>query len=195
MKNKIFKQQEDMSMQDISNKILTQKILLIAICVLYFFSSFRNEVKFIDREVNGITRIDTIQQLVVLKSGLTEITVDRNKNIPTFCNNPGALRKTSIKEVNDLAIGVIQAPSGEFLYFANAEHGFQALEIVLRKVYWNKTLEETINRFAPPFENNTSSYINKICTKLKCNENTLIKNLDIKKLCSNIAEIEGYKQK
>jgi uncharacterized FlgJ-related protein len=51
MNNKIFKQNEDMSVTDISNKILTQKILLIAVCVLYFFSSFRNEVKFVDKQI------------------------------------------------------------------------------------------------------------------------------------------------
>ena len=51
MKNKIYKQQADMSMKDISNKILTQRILLISVCILYFFSSFRNEVKFVDKKI------------------------------------------------------------------------------------------------------------------------------------------------
>lgn len=190
---RIFKQNQDMSIEDITNKIRIQKILLIAVCTLHLFSSFRNEVKFVEKRVNGVTRIDTIQQLVVLKSGLTEIKVDRNKNIPNFCNNPGSLRRTSIKEVNDLAIGIIQAPSGEFLYFANKEHGFQALEIVLKKIYWNKTIEETINKFAPSFENNTSNYIDKICSKLKCTSNTKIKDLNLKGLMEVIGNIEGFK--
>jgi hypothetical protein len=194
MKNKIFKQNEDMSVTDISNKILIQRILLISVCVLYFFSSFRNEVKFVDREI-GNSRIDTIKELVVLKSGLTEITVDRNKNIPTFCNNPGNLRPSSIKEVNDLAIGVIQAPSGEFLYFANAEHGFKALEIVLRRVYWDKTLKETISRYCPTSEQVINDYVDKICSKLKCTSQTKVKDLNLKELMNRIAEIEGFKTK
>ena len=191
---KIFKTNENLELIDITNKIRLQKILLVSVCTLYFFSSFRNEVKFVEKKVNGITRIDTVQQLVVLKSGLTEIKVDRNKNIPNFCNNPGSLRPSSIKEINNLAIGVIQAPSGEFLFFANKEHGFQALEIVLRKVYWNKTVEETINKFAPSFENNTSDYINKICSKLKCTSNTKIKDLNLKGLMEVIGNIEGFKK-
>jgi hypothetical protein len=194
MKNKIFKQNEDMSLTDISNKILIQRILLIAVCVLYFFSSFRNEVKFVDREI-GNSRIDTIKELVVLKSGLTEITVDRNKNIPTFCNNPGNLRPSSIKEINDLAIGVIQAPSGEFLYFANAEHGFKALEIVLKRVYWDKTLKETISRYCPTSEQVINDYVDKICSKLKCTSQTKVKDLNLKELMNRIAEIEGFKIK
>lgn len=48
---KIFKQQTDMSMKDITNKIRVQKILLISVCTLYFFSSFRNEVKFVEKKI------------------------------------------------------------------------------------------------------------------------------------------------
>ena len=47
----IFKQNQDMSFVDITNKIRLQKILLVSVCVLYFFSSFRNEVKFVEKEI------------------------------------------------------------------------------------------------------------------------------------------------
>lgn len=48
---KIFKQNKDMSFIDITNKVIIQKILLFSIAILYFFSSFRNEVKIIEKKI------------------------------------------------------------------------------------------------------------------------------------------------
>jgi hypothetical protein len=192
---KIFKQNEDMSVKDITINYKIKNVLagmFIAAATTVVLSSFIPiKQNFIYKEV---VIHDTIKELVVMKHGLTEITVDRNANIPTFCNNPGALRPSSIKEVNDLAIGTIQAPSGEFLHFANEEHGYKALEIVLRKVYWNGSISECIKRYAPSFENNTSSYVGKIVSKMGISPNTLVKNCNIKKLMKTISEIEGFKQ-
>lgn len=193
---RIYKQNEsDMSVKDITFNYKIKNVLaglFISLMILVVLSSFIPiQQKFIYKEV---VVHDTIEQLIVMKHGLTEITVDRNSNIPTFCNNPGALRPSSIKEVNDLAIGTIQAPSGEFLHFANEEHGYKALEIVLRKVYWNGSISNCIQRYAPSFENNTSGYVGKIVSKMGISPNTLVKNCNIKKLMKTISEIEGFKQ-
>ena len=192
---RVFKQNEDMSVKDITIKYKIKNVLaamFIAIATTVVLSSFIPiKQNFI---VQKVVIHDTIKELVVMKHGLTEITVDRNANIPTFCNNPGALRPSSIKEVSDLAIGTIQAPSGEFLHFANEEHGYKALEIVLKKVYWNGSVSECIKRYAPSFENNTSGYVDKIVSKMGISPNTLVKNCNIKKLMATIAEIEGFKQ-
>ena len=192
---RVFKQNEDMSVKDITIKYKIKNVLaamFIAIATTVVLSSFIPiKQHFI---VQKVVIHDTIKELVVMKHGLTEITVDRNANIPTFCNNPGALRPSSIKEVSDLAIGTIQAPSGEFLHFANEEHGYKALEIVLKKVYWNGSVSECIKRYAPSFENNTSGYVDKIVSKMGISPNTLVKNCNIKKLMATIAEIEGFKQ-
>ena len=192
---RVFKQNEDMSVKDITINYKIKNVLagmFIAIVTTVVLSSFIPiKQNFI---VQKVVIHDTIKELVVMKHGLTEITVDRNANIPTFCNNPGALRPSSIKEVSDLAIGTIQAPSGEFLHFANEEHGYKALEIVLKKVYWNGSVSECIKRYAPSFENNTSGYVGKIVSKMGVSPNTLVKNCNIKKLMSTIAEIEGFKQ-
>ena len=135
----------DMSVKDITLNYKIKNVLaglFTASVTLIILSSFIPiKQNFI---VKTVVVHDTIKELVVMKHGLTEITVDRNANIPTFCNNPGALRPSSIKEVNDLAIGTIQAPSGEFLHFANEEHGYKALEIVLKKVYWNGSISNYI---------------------------------------------------
>jgi hypothetical protein len=192
---RVFKQNEDMSVKDITLSYKVKEVLagsfIIAIMLIILSSFIPIKQNFIIKEV---VVHDTIKELVVMKHGLTEITVDRNANIPTFCNNPGALRPSSIKEVNDLAIGTIQAPSGEFLHFANEEHGYKALEIVLKKVYWDGSISECINRYAPSFENNTSGYVAKIVGKMGISSNTLVKNCNIKKLMKTIAEIEGFKQ-
>lgn len=192
---RIYKQNEDMSLKDITFNFKIKNVLaglFVAVMVLVILSSFIPiQQKFIYKKV---VVHDTIEKLVVMKHGLTEITVDRNANIPTFCNNPGSLRPSSIKEVNDLAIGTVQAPSGEFLHFANAEHGFKALEIVLRRVYWNSSIRDCISRYAPSFENNTDGYVAKIVSKMGISPNTLVKNCNTKKLMKTIAEIEGFKQ-
>ena len=193
---RIYKQSKvDMSVKDITLNYKIKNVLaglFTASVTLIILSSFIPiKQNFI---VKTVVVHDTIKELVVMKHGLTEITVDRNANIPTFCNNPGALRPSSIKEVNDLAIGTIQAPSGKFLHFANEEHGYKALEIVLKKVYWNGSINECIKRYAPSFENNTSSYVGKIVSKMEISPNTLVKNCNIKKLMKTISEIEGFKQ-
>ena len=193
---RVYKQSKvDMSVKDITLNYKIKNVLaglFTASITLIVLSSFIPiKQNFI---VKTVVVHDTIKELVVMKHGLTEITVDRNANIPTFCNNPGALRPSSIKEVNDLAIGTIQAPSGEFLHFANEEHGYKALEIVLKKVYWNGSISDCIKRYAPSFENNTSSYVGKIVSKMGISPNTLVKNCNIKKLMKTISEIEGFKQ-
>ena len=193
---RIYKQSKvDMSVKDITLNYKIKNVLaglFTASITLIVLSSFIPiKQNFI---VKTVVVHDTIKELVVMKHGLTEITVDRNANIPTFCNNPGALRPSSIKEVNDLAIGTIQAPSGKFLHFANEQHGYKALEIVLRKVYWNGSISECIKRYAPSFENNTNSYVGKIVSKMEISPNTLVKNCNIKKLMKTISEIEGFKQ-
>ena len=193
---RVYKQSKvDMSVKDITLNYKIKNVLaglFTASITLIVLSSFIPiKQNFI---VKTVVVHDTIKELVVMKHGLTEITVDRNANIPTFCNNPGALRPSSIKEVNDLAIGTIQAPSGKFLHFANEEHGYKALEIVLRKVYWNGSISECIKRYAPSFENNTNSYVGKIVSKMEISPNTLVKNCNIKKLMKTISEIEGFKQ-
>ena len=193
---RIYKQSKvDMSVKDITLNYKIKNVLaglFTASITLIVLSSFIPiKQNFI---VKTVVVHDTIKELVVMKHGLTEITVDRNANIPTFCNNPGALRPSSIKEVNDLAIGTIQAPSGKFLHFANEEHGYKALEIVLKKVYWNGSISDCIKRYVPSFENNTSGYVGKIVSKMGISPNTLVKNCNIKKLMKTISEIEGFKQ-
>ena len=124
---------------------------------------------------------------------MTKITVDRNSNIPSFCNNPGALRPSGNDRINSLAIGTVEAPSGQFLYFPNKELGFKALKILLTSVYYNHTIQKCIYAFAPPHENNSELYISKLTTALDCSSSTLVKDCNIQKLMLEIAKVEGFK--
>ena len=159
---------------------------------LLFIAIGSSNPKVITKTTTNTTVIhDTLQQMIVLRSGLTEITLDRNKNIPKFCNNPGNIRPGN-KQIDALAMGTISSINGEFLYFPNEEQGFKALKLLLQTKYAENTIQECIQKYAPPSENNTSKYIQDICNKLKKPSNTKIKDLDINKLSIEIAKIEGY---
>ena len=159
---------------------------------LLFIAIGSSNPKVITKTTTNTTVIhDTLQQMIVLRSGLTEITLDRNKNIPKFCNNPGNIRPGN-KQIDNLAMGTISSINGEFLYFPNEEQGFKALKLLLQTKYAENTIQECIQRYAPPSENNTSKYIQDICNKLKKPSTTKIKDLDINKLSIEIAKIEGY---
>lgn len=173
-------------------ELVLLNIPISIILFLLFIIIGSSNPKIIIKNIQTTTTIhDTLQQLVVLRSGLTEITLDRNKNIPKFCNNPGNIRPGN-KQIDALAIGTISSINGEFLYFPNEEQGFKALEILLETKYANKTIQECIEMYAPSSENNTFKYIQTICNKLNKPSNTKIKDLDIKKLSKEIAIIEGY---
>lgn len=159
---------------------------------LLFIAIGSSNPKVITKTTTNTTVIhDTLQQMIVLRSGLTEITLDRNKNIPKFCNNPGNIRPGN-KQIDNLAMGTISSINGEFLYFPNEEQGFKALKLLLQTKYAENTIQECIQKYAPPSENNTSKYIQDICNKLKKPSTTKIKDLDINKLSIEIAKIEGY---
>lgn len=159
---------------------------------LLFIAIGSSNPKVITKTTTNTTVIhDTLQQMIVLRSGLTEITLDRNKNIPKFCNNPGNIRPGN-KQIDALAMGTISSINGEFLYFPNEEQGFKALKLLLQTKYAENTIQECIQKYAPPSENNTLKYIQDICNKLKKPSTTKIKDLDINKLSIEIAKIEGY---
>ena len=159
---------------------------------LLFIAIGSSNPKVITKTTTNTTVIhDTLQQMIVLRSGLTEITLDRNKNIPKFCNNPGNIRPGN-KQIDNLAMGTISSINGEFLYFPNEEQGFKALKLLLQTKYAENTIQECIQRYAPPSVNNPLKYIQDICNKLKKPSTTKIKDLDINKLSIEIAKIEGY---
>lgn len=192
---RILRQTENLDLIDITWRNRFKNLLLVAlttICLVLMIGDKSSPI-IIETSVRD-TVVD--KRIALLQVGdvnhLKEIAVIKNANLPTYLNNPGALRPSSIPEVNALAIGKVKVASGYFLMFQNPKQGWEALEIVLKKVYWQKTIAETISRFAPNFENNTDSYINKVCSHLKCSPNTQVKNINIEELKQIISKIEGY---
>lgn len=79
-------------------------------------------------------------------------------NRPQRNNNPGDI------EFGDFA-RLYGATAGDprFAIFPNTDAGFQCLNALLNSsAYANLTLEEVINKYAPPVENNTALYVSAI---------------------------------
>jgi hypothetical protein len=76
-------------------------------------------------------------------------------------NNPGNIRRDGT-----LWLGFADDQSdAEFVTFTAPAYGIRAIARIM-KSYQRKgvtTLEEAINRWAPPVENNTSAYVSAVC--------------------------------
>lgn len=73
-------------------------------------------------------------------------------------NNPGNIRRTSDKWQGLRAIQT----DDSFFQFTDAKYGIRAMAKLLKNYqtrYGLKTVNDIINRWAPPVENNTSSYV------------------------------------
>jgi hypothetical protein len=110
-------------------------------------------------------------------------------------NNPGNIRKASFQYVGEKKIST----DPEFKQFYNIIWGYRALFILLR-VYINihklNTIEKIVKVYAPPNENMTVSYIERLCRYCDLNYYDEFdfsdKNLIIK-IASGIVTIEnGY---
>ena len=76
--------------------------------------------------------------------------------------NPGNIRVSKTRYKGE------RSPSADkaFKQFESIEYGYRAMFVLLHtyKVRgYCTTIEDIINRYAPPFENNTSGYISKVC--------------------------------
>lgn len=78
--------------------------------------------------------------------------------------NPGNIR------LGDNWVGLAEMqPDKEFCTFSHVKYGIRALYKILKKyqlVYNLKSVKEIINRYAPPNENNTGSYINSVAKRI-----------------------------
>lgn len=87
-------------------------------------------------------------------------------------NNPGNIRRGQKWQ----GLSPLQTDN-EFCVFSRPEYGIRALCRVLRTYqakYGLRDVRSIINRFAPPSENNTESYIHSICLKLDVTPDTPI---------------------
>lgn len=105
--------------------------------------------------------------------------------------NPGNIRKGSFSN-NNGAIG----DDGSFAIFPDKATGQKAIEVLLRGLsYGPLTLEAAINRYAPPVENNTDSYVSFVVGQTGLSRTVILDDLkivDIRKIISAIEAMEGW---
>jgi hypothetical protein len=107
-------------------------------------------------------------------------------------NNP-----LNIRTSNDKFVGEIPS-SNDFKAFESNYYGYRAAFKIINtyiKKYGLNTVEEIINRWAPPIENNTEAYINFVCNKTGYDRDTVFVENDpgIIKLVWAMAWIEQGK--
>ena len=65
-----------------------------------------------------------------------------------------------------------------FAHFPNPGMGFQALtDLLSGPHYFSLTVEQAINKYAPPVENNTTNYVEFVCKAVGCESTDLISSL------------------
>ena len=101
-------------------------------------------------------------------------------------NNPGNLRFANQTESTG-------KDDRGFAIFPSSEEGWDAL---YRQIELDKgrdlTLDQFVNKYAPPSENDTTAYRNFLQGELNVGKNTNINKLDTQKLAVAIAKQEGY---
>ena len=79
-------------------------------------------------------------------------------------NNPGNIRNSSTAYIGE----VTPSKNKSFKTFLTMEFGYRAMFKLLNTYITEhklETIEKMINRYAPPFENNTSNYVKFVCDK------------------------------
>lgn len=87
--------------------------------------------------------------------------------------------------------------NGRFAIYPSEQTGFEAIKKLLRSDSYNtKTLEQAINRYAPPNENDTKNYVKHVEQITGINRTTILKDMDdnqLMKLAEAIRELEGWR--
>lgn len=112
--------------------------------------------------------------------GNTRVSIPQSSRLAFVNNNPGNLR----------FVGQQGATKGEngFAKFSSPEAGVKALESQIKlDASRGLTLQQFINKYAPPTENNTNQYLAQMTQMLGVPPTTKISNVDIKRLTQAIA--------
>ena len=107
-------------------------------------------------------------------------------------NNPGNIRVSK-----DNWLGKIPADKKkdkDFEEFSSMAHGYRALIKNLQNyhlIHKLNTVEQFINRWAPPVENNTKGYIDRVCKDLKVQPSFEVDVFSKKIMCKLAASISS----
>lgn len=100
-------------------------------------------------------------------------------NRPTRNNNPGDI-EYGVFAMSHGATGIEATRPGmtpRFAVFPDATVGFNAMRALLLKHYAGLTVEQAINKYAPPVENQTNNYVALVCLWAACKPSDVIDNL------------------
>jgi hypothetical protein len=84
-------------------------------------------------------------------------------------NNPGNIERTGVPWIGEDRTPAARASEHRFCVFKSPEYGFRALVRVLltyQRKYRLRTVAQMIDRWAPPVENNTGSYVREVARAL-----------------------------
>jgi len=88
-------------------------------------------------------------------------------------NNPGNIRISNEKFIGE----VTPSSDAQFKQFSSMAYGYRAMFKILdtyRNSYQLDTITEIISRWAPPAENDTTSYINSVSSSININPNQVL---------------------
>lgn len=91
-------------------------------------------------------------------------------------NNPGDIDYGPFAQAHGATrieqVGPSQRP--RFAYFPSITVGYAAMKTLLTLHYAGMTIEQMLNKYAPPVENATNSYITNVCNWTKLTPDTVI---------------------
>ena len=82
---------------------------------------------------------------------------------PTINNNPGDLEYGQFA-INHGATGT----DGRFAIFPDVTTGYAAMKALLQEHYGGMTLQQALDIYAPPIENNDNLYLKDVCSFVGC---------------------------
>ncbi len=137
----------------------------------------QDEIEFLRSQ--GVSE-EEIQSLSFNNVGNTRVSIPQSSRLAFVNNNPGNLRFVGQQ-------GATQGENG-FAKFSSPEAGVKALESQIKlDASRGLTLQQFINKYAPPTENNTNQYLAQMTQMLGVPPTTKISNVDIKRLTQAIA--------
>jgi hypothetical protein len=113
----------------------------------------------------------TICQAIAREEGFNLVNSRSSRN-----NNPGDINYGAFAIDHGATrietVGLHQV--ARFAYFPNAALGFVAMKALLAEHYTGMTVLQMLNKYAPPVENQTNSYITNVCTWTGLTPSTII---------------------
>lgn len=107
-------------------------------------------------------------------------------------NNPGNIKYGD----NARAAGAIGRDNDGFAIFPDYRSGLQGMLNVLKGKYGNSTIDQAMQKYAPPSENDTARYTTFLKKRVGAPDGTLIKDLtpdELDRLVSGIPVYEGWR--